>query len=111
MNKKEALKAAIDGKKVRRKEWNPDNYIWFDGQTFRWKYSNITYIGGDYGEWEIVKEPVKWSEEVYICDDLRGLKGLKRYFKHHGCFNTEGETKGFEDEGRWRKVRITFEEL
>lgn len=67
MNLKEALKAAIDGKKIRRA--SKAGYIrWFDG-ALRDNYGSLVEFKGEWEtatDWEIVHEPVKYSVELWF---------------------------------------------
>ena len=68
MTKNEALKAAIDGKKVRNTRWSQPEIdsIWFDGRNFRFGNNRVSLVVGsaldyEYG-WQIVPEYVDFSE-------------------------------------------------
>lgn len=63
MKKNEALKAAIDGKKVSHKSWDSNFYITWDGSLFRTEVGEIYYFKHACdSEWQIVPEYVDFAE-------------------------------------------------
>lgn len=109
MNLKEALKAAIDGKKIRRA--SKAGYIrWFDG-ALRDNYGSLVEFKGEWEtatDWEIVHEPVKYSVELWLPakpmaqDRSNVLTGF--------LFDCSGWSPHFTHEMQ-TKIRVTVEEL
>jgi len=85
MNKLEAIKAMLEGKKVRRKVWFEGEYIYLD------KYGNIVnnegnieeISGYDFDGWEIYK-PKKEKVDLYLYavkDKYGTWKITKNFYK------------------------------
>ena len=67
MDKKDAIKAMLDGKKARHNEWKNEQYILFDSSTFRTE-RNIIYtfsLATSDFDWEIYAEPKKKIKKTY----------------------------------------------
>lgn len=84
MNKKEALKACLEGKKIRRTHWDLSYYIYWDEEDFEFKDKNgclvdITNLSSVV--WEIVEEPKpeKTVPKLYVSfyTNSMGDKNLK----------------------------------
>lgn len=111
MNLKEALKAALDGKKIRHKEWTEGEITgivfedgWFRAGGFYWSphtYHALT------DEWEIIHEPVKYSVDVWFgetpkCDpEEHDLLGLVFGWSSYSSTKCNG----------FKKYRVTVEEV
>lgn len=57
MNTKEAIQAMLDGKKVRLKEWEEEDYIQFNGIYFSFKNGMQFIFGYLEYDWKIYEEP------------------------------------------------------
>lgn len=70
MNTKEAIQAMLDGKKVRCKEWEEEDYIQFNGIHFSFKNGMQFYFGSLEYDWKIYEEqkPVQTvTIEKWLC--------------------------------------------
>lgn len=73
MKKIEAIKMMLDGKKVRRNNWPPTQYIYFgkDSNIFKFKKENENELMIDMNnfeyidDWEIYQEPKKKIKKTY----------------------------------------------
>ena len=77
MNNKEALQALLDGKKIRKPNWNKDHYLSYNVKT-----DTITDEDGNYREfhcnntdWELYKESILDDEEkAYLSAVIKPFK-------------------------------------
>jgi hypothetical protein len=70
LDKKEALKLAIDGYKIKNKNWNTDHYIYFNGKQFIFVglYESLADDALNYEDnWEIIREP-KFKRGQFVAD-------------------------------------------
>lgn len=80
MTKAEALKLAIDGKKVRNVYWPADVYLIFNNDSFEFEdgrpYGPINYETRDWNDWEVYEEPKQ--EESKLAEEKKdGLYKLE----------------------------------
>ena len=85
MTKNEALKASIDGKKVRNINWLQPNLdrIWFNGKQFMFGHEGCElFLDGasDYDTgWEIVPEYVDFAEAWNAYEEGKCVKSITGY--------------------------------
>lgn len=78
MTKNEALKAAIDGKKVRRSTWNEKEYIQFYGGRFVDEDGReITdFSWADSNKWQIVPEYVDFATAFKAYEEGKAIQSV-----------------------------------
>ena len=77
MNKKEAIRAMLDGKGIRLKEWNSGCYVYYDDTTNTFRNStdnryNINVLS-DTDDWEVYEEPKpkrKFYRRTWVINDV-----------------------------------------
>ena len=80
MNKKEAIKAMLDGEKVSRIKKKDTEYLYFSGECIineRRMHVSIVNMSNDDG-WEIYKEPIKLEVPEYMGRFVK-FKGEDRW--------------------------------
>ena len=102
MTKTEALKAALDGKKISHKSWDSKFYITWDGSLFRTEVGEIYYFNHACdSEWQIVTEPVDFATALKAYRNsatIKSITGEKYSLKREDeslCVNLK------EIEGKW----------
>lgn len=102
MTKNEALKACIDGKKVRLPYWAEDDmYMYFYGSTFRTKGGDVAYLANwsDVG-WQIVSETFDFATAWKAVNQGKGIQSKesgKSYYKVYSSV----PLYSFEIDGEW----------
>ena len=103
MTKNEALKAAIDGKKIQHNEWANDFYFYFDGNKF------CTNSGADFfpskankdNVWQIVPEYVSFTEAWKAFENGKIVQSTQTGNKKKKSDNILQKFDEHEIRGKW----------
>ena len=117
MTRNEALKAAIDGKKVRLIEWGKNQYLYFDSLRARFYYFDgneefatnsmaATDIRNPHGTWQIVPEYVDFAEAWKAYEAGKKIQpeafvNKKAFIKKNFELNFDNSFKESYIRGKW----------
>lgn len=108
MNLKEALKAAIDGAKIRHSGWPVGVFVFWNGELFLDHHGDswaAISSEKDTMDWEIVIKPVKYSVNIWF-NDTPNPTSIDRYLSEY-LFGGVGWSANQYD--GYKKYRITVE--
>lgn len=113
MNFKEALKAAIDGAKIRLPIWKKESFATWSSEKSIFMDENFFSTSFDVSEsnstdWEIVPNLVKYSVNVWLNKKPKNCLFSNEFIKFLVGYETEWSSTSFEQA---KKYRITVEEV
>ena len=112
MTRNEALKAAIDGKKVKLIEWGKNQYLYFDSLRARFYYFDgneefatfsmaETDIRNPHGTWQIVPEYVDFAEAWKAYQKEKVIQSVQTGNKKNKSCGILQKFDEFEISGKW----------
>lgn len=112
MNLKERLQALLGGKKIRRRCWKDHLYLYMEEDTISdsegFEHWQARVFEGD--DWEIYREPVKYSKEIYVRNLVEGggaYNGSVSDYLFGFCVDHSDE----KETNEYKKYRVTVEEV